>query len=75
MISAIELKKSVANVSIFGIIIGKLRHKKKLCPIILFEVDKDLKISFHCGILSFGLTIQLWVKGSRESLFDAKKII
>ena len=49
----------MANASIHGIVVGKLRHGKKLCPIILFKVDKDSKVGFHYIILLFGLTIRL----------------
>ena len=47
MISEVKLKKCLAGAGILGIIINELRHKKKPCPIILFEVDKSLKICFH----------------------------
>ena len=59
VISTIELQKRVADASIFGIIIGKFRHKKKPCPIILIEIDKGLKIDFYHTNLLFGLTICL----------------
>ena len=49
----------MTGASIFSIIINKLRHKKKLYPIILFEVNKSLKIGFHYAILFFYLTIYL----------------
>ena len=59
MISTIKLKKYMVDASIFGIIVDKFCHKKKLYPIILFKIDKNLKRSFHCTILSFDLTIYL----------------
>ena len=74
MISAIELKKYVVGISILGIIISKLRHEKKLCPIILLKVDEGLEKGFYCIILSFGLTIYLWVEDGRKFPLDAKKI-
>ena len=74
MISAVEPKRCVASASILGIIIGEFRHKKKLCPDILFEIDKRLKISFHYTILPFGLIVYLWVEGVGKFLFDAEKI-
>ena len=64
----------MANVGILGIIVGKLRYRKKPYPIILLKVDKSSKISFHYTILPFGLTISLLVEGGRESPFDAEKI-
>ena len=64
----------MANASILGIIIGKLHHRKKLCPIILLKVDKSLEVGFHYAILSFGLTIRLWIEGGGESPLNAKEI-
>ena len=64
----------MAGAGIFGIIIGKLRYKKKSCLINLLKVDKGSKVGFYCTILLFGLTIYLWVKGSGESPLDAKEI-
>ena len=59
MIFAIELKKYMVGASIFGIIIGKFRYKKKLYLVILFEIDKSLKVDFYYIIFSFGLTVYL----------------
>ena len=59
VIFAVELKRYMVGASIFGIIVGKFHHKKKLCPIILLKVVKNLEISFYCAILSFGLTVCL----------------
>ena len=59
MISAIELKRHVVDTSIFGIIIGKFRYRKKLCLVILFEIDKSLKIGFYYTIFLFGLIVYL----------------
>ena len=74
MISAIELKKCVADTGILSIVVGKLRHEKKPCSVILFEIDKGSKIDFYCTILPFSLTIFLLVEGNRESLLNAKEI-
>ena len=54
-----KLEKFVASTGIFGVVIGKLRHRKKLYLNILLEVDKDLEVGFHCAILPFGLNIYL----------------
>ena len=61
----------MANISIFSIIIGKLRHRKKLDPVILLQIDKSLKVNFYCIILFFDLIIRLWIESSRKSPFDA----
>ena len=71
MISIVELKKHIANINIFGIIINELCNKKKQYLIILLKVDKGLKIDFHCIILPFSLVICLRVKGDRESSLNA----
>ena len=74
MIFAIELEKYIVNIGIFGIIVGKFYYKKKPCLIILLKVNKGLKISFYHTILSFDLTIRLWIKSNKKSLFNAKEI-
>ena len=74
MISTIELESCVAGASILGIVIGKLRHGKKPCLIILLEVDKGLEVGFHCTILPLSLAIRLRVEGGGKSLLDTKEI-
>ena len=74
MIFAIELEKCVASAGIFGIIVGKLRHGKKSCPIILLEVDKSSEVGFHPTILPLSLAVRLRMEGGRESLLDAEEI-
>ena len=64
----------MANASILGIIVGKLRYGKKPCPIILLEVDKGLEISFHRTILPLSLAVHLRVEGGREFSLNAKEI-
>ena len=53
VIFAVEFKKYVVDASIFDIIIGKFCDRKKLCPVILFKIDKNLKIGFHYIIMPF----------------------
>ena len=74
MIFAIELKKCVAGISILGIVIDKIRHKKKLCPTILFEINKGLKIGFYCIILLFSLAVCLRMESDGEFPLDIKEI-
>ena len=74
MISIIELKRCIANANIFGIIISKLYHKKKLYLIILLEINKNLEISFYYTILPFNLAVNLYVEGDDKFLLDAKEI-
>ena len=49
----------MASARIFGVIIDKLCYEKKLCLIILLEVDKGLKVGFYYTILSFSLPARL----------------
>ena len=74
MISAIELKKCVAGAGILGVIVGKLYYKKKPCPIILLQVDKNLEISFYCTILLLYVVVRLQVEGSGKFALNAKEI-
>ena len=74
MIFAIELEKCVADASIYGIVFGKLCHKKKPCPIILFQVDKSLEVGFYHTILPFSLIVYLWMEGGRKSPLDIEEI-
>ena len=74
MISAIKLKKYMTGISIFSIVISKLCYRKKLCPIILFKIDKSLEVSFDHTIVSFNLAICLRVEDDKKSLLDAKEI-
>ena len=74
MISAIELKKCVANASIFGIVVGKFCYGKKPCPIILLKVDKGSEVGFHYTILPFSLAVCLRMEGDEEFPLDAKEI-
>ena len=74
MISAIELKKCVANASNFGIIVGKICYEKKSCLLILLKIDKSLEVGFYYTILFFDLTICLWVEDGGESPLDAEEI-
>ena len=59
MIFVVELKRYMASASIFGVIIGKFNYEKKLCLVILFEVNKGSKVGFYYIILPFGLIIYL----------------
>ena len=49
----------MGGISIFNIIINKPYYKKKPCLIILFKVDKGLKINLIYIILSLNLAVYL----------------
>ena len=75
MIFVIEFKRYITGTDIFNIIINKLCYRKKLYSIILFEINKNLKISFYYTILSFNLAIYLWIEDNEEFLHNIKKIV
>lgn len=60
--------------SIFRIIISKFSQRKKLGLIILFVIDKTLKIGLHRTILTLGQAISLRVKSNGEFLLNLKEI-
>ena len=62
MIFEIELEKYVAIINIFCIIKGKFYYKK-LYLIILFKIDKCLKLNFYYAILFLNLAIYLRIEG------------
>ena len=74
MISAIELKRCIANVGIFSIVVSELRYENKLCSIILLKVDKSLKVGFYYIILPLSLVVHLQVEDGNESLLDIEEI-
>ena len=47
------------DISILGIIRCKLSHWQKSYLVILFKVDKDLRVYFYYPILIFGLVVSL----------------
>ena len=71
MISVIELKRFIAGIGVLGFIVGEFHHEKKSCPIILLEVDKNLKVGFHHIILLFSLPIYLGIESSEKSSLNA----
>lgn len=48
---------------------------KKLYPIILFKVDKKLKVDLYYTILSLGLAIYLQIKNNEKFLLNIEEII
>lgn len=72
--TAVKLKRCMTGTDVFYIIVSKFGHRKKLGQIILFVIDKNLKIDLHCIILFLGLAISLKMKSSRKLSFDPKKV-
>lgn len=67
------LKKYVINIDIFSIIIVKLYYQQKFDLVILFKVNKYLKIDFYFSISLFGLTIHLKIKYSKYFEFNIRE--
>ena len=64
----------MAGAGILGVIIGKLCHGKKPCPIILLKIDNSLEVGFYYTILLFSLVVCLQVEGGKKSLLDIEEI-
>ncbi len=60
--------------TIFRIIISKFSYRKKSGPIILFVIDKNLKIDPHHTVLILGLAISLRIESNEEPLLDPKEV-
>ena len=74
MVATVELKRSVSDACILGIVVCKLRHRKESGPIILFPIHERSKVRFYRTVLSFGLAVGLWMEGGGESSLDAKEV-
>lgn len=72
--TAVKFEQSIACAAVFSIMIGKLSHWQQTSLVVLFIVDKSLKISFYCTILAICLAISLRVEGNRESLLNTQKV-
>ena len=70
MIFIIEFKKYMINAYIFSIVVIKFSYLKEIYLVILFKIEKILKKSFYCIILSLSLIINLKIKDSKMLLFD-----
>ena len=75
MIAAVQLKRHVASARIIGVVIREIDHWQEPGLIILFEWDKDLKISLYSAVSLFRLVISLGVESNRKSLLDFEEII
>ena len=70
VVTAVQLKRCIADAGIFRIIIGKFSHWNESCPVILLKVDKGLEVGFHRAVLPLGLVVSLKVEGGKKSLFN-----
>lgn len=64
----------MASIYIFDIILCKFGYQKELSLVILFKVNKSLKIGLYYTILALYLLISLRVEYSKKLLLNAKKI-
>ena len=74
MIATIQLEKCMAGTCVFDIIVSKLVYWYKLSPIVLLEIEKSLKVSFHSTDLPFGLAVSLRIKGRGKLMLNAKEV-
>lgn len=64
----------MARACIFGIVIYKLSYWQEPSLIVLFNINKSLKISLYIIFLLFCLAINLNIKSSKEPLFNIKQV-
>lgn len=67
------LKRYMASTCILSIVIYKFIYGQGLCLVVLFLVDKSIKISLHYAILSLVLVIYLWIEYSEKLCLISKK--
>ena len=53
----------MASTGVLGFVINELSYWQKRCLVIIYKIDKSLKIGFYYAILSLGLAICLKIKG------------
>ena len=74
MVAVVEFAWRMIGAGIFGIIVYKLSYWYKPGPVILFEVNKDLKVGLHSAVMPLCLTISLRLKRGREPMLNAKEV-
>lgn len=75
MIAIVKLKKCMASICIFSIVIDKLSYWKEFSIVILLIVDKSSEINFYYTILLFGLAISYKMKRNKKPLFNLKGVV
>lgn len=68
MVARIEFKKNIANICSFYFIIGKFGYWQELSLVILFIINKCLKIKLYNIVLFFNITINLKIKSNYKLL-------
>ena len=74
MIATVQFKRRMAGACVFGIIISKLSHCWEPSPIILFEIDKSLKVGVYDTVLLFVLANNLQIEGGKKPMLDVEEI-
>ena len=74
IVVTVELKKCVTCISILGVVIGKLRYWEKWCLIILLQIYKNIKVSFHSTVLLLRLTVSLRVECGGKFSLNAEEV-
>lgn len=74
IIAIVKLKRYIVEVCIFDIIISKLIYKQELNLIVLFFMEKSIKISLYYAILFLILAVHLQIENNRKFLLNIKKI-
>lgn len=73
MVAIIKLKRYVASIYNFSVVINNFSNSEEFNPIILFVIDENSKVSFYYTILPLSLAINLKIKSGKKSLLDFKK--
>ena len=74
VVPVVEFERYISYTKVFCNTISKFRYKQELCPVVLFVMNKNSKVSLYYTILLLNLAIDLRVKGSREPLFNAYEV-
>lgn len=65
----------ITHTSIFCIIISEFSYKKELGLIILFIINKNLKMNLYYAVLSLSLAIHLRIESNKEPLLNPKEVV
>ena len=71
----VQLKEYIANTSILSINISKFSYQQKFILVILFKINKALKICFCYTVQLFCLAISLKIKSGKKFLQNTKKVV
>lgn len=75
MVFIVGFEKCVADTYILGIIVYKFSHRQEPSSVVLFLVNKNLKIYSYYLIMSLYLAIYLKIQGGKEFSPNTKEVI